>query len=156
MLKLSFENIYFIYAIVGISCVFLLLIILAIALLFKNSRYKTLAGFMRAQLEELAAKKQALDEENYRLTNENTRLKADYANSQKFMEEKLQYIEQVKNEQTAKFKEISGEIIRLQSQQINENQKLIDDYRRRSRSSYGLCSGKGGTAFRGNPAGLLI
>lgn len=123
MLKFDFENVYLIYVLAGISGVFLLLIILAIALLFKNSRYKTLAGFMRAQLEELAAKKQALDEENYRLANENTRLKADYANSQKFMEEKLQYIEQVKNEQTAKFKEISGEIIRLQSQQINENQK---------------------------------
>ena len=123
MLGFGLENIHFIYALAGISGVLLVLLILTAVLLFKNSRYKTLAGFMQAQLDELAAKNQSLDEENYRLTNENTRLKADYANHQRFMEEKLQYIEQVKNEQTAKFKEISGEIIRLQSQQINENQK---------------------------------
>lgn len=123
MPELNFENVYLIYGAIAAGCLVLLLIILAIVLLFKNSRYQTLAGFMRTQLDDLSSKKQKLDEENYRLTNENIRLKSDFANHQRYWEEKLQYIEQVKNEQTAKFKEISGEIIRLQSQQMNENQK---------------------------------
>ena len=123
MSELNFNNIHLIYGATGCIFAFLFLIILSAVLLFKNSRYKTLTGFMQTQLDELAKKKQTLDEENYRLTNENTRLKSDFTNHQRFFEEKLQYIEQVKNEQTAKFKEISGEIIRLQSQQINENQK---------------------------------
>lgn len=114
------QNIYLIAAISGGALI--VLIVFGI-LLFKNSRYKTLAEVLRSQFNELSAKKQLLDEENYRLSNENTRLKSDYQNHQRFWEEKMQYIEQTKNEQTAKFKEISGEIIRLQSQQMNENQK---------------------------------
>ena len=114
------QNIYLIAAISGGALI--VLIVFGI-LLFKNSRYKTLAEILRSQLNELSAKKQLLDEENYRLSNENTRLKSQYADHQRFWEEKMQYIEQTKNEQTAKFKEISGEIIRLQSQQMNENQK---------------------------------
>ena len=120
MPELVLENFYIIGAAVLLA---VLLIAIFGVLLFKNSRYKTLAEILRAQFDELNAKKQILDEENYRLTNENTRLKSEYANHQHFWEEKMQYIEQTKNEQTAKFKEISGEIIRLQSQQMNENQK---------------------------------
>ena len=120
MPEFGLENL---YIIAGAGCAALILIVTLCVLLFKNSRYKTLAEIAQARLEEISAKKQSLDEENYRLTNENTRLKSEYANHQRFWEEKLQYIEQTKNEQTAKFKEISGEIIRLQSQQINENQK---------------------------------
>ena len=120
MPELFVENV---YLIVGTSALLLLVLIGFAVLLFKNSRYKTLAEVLRLQFEDVNAKKQLLDEENYRLTNENTRLKSDYANHQRFWEEKMQYIEQIKNDQTAKFKEISGEIIRLQSQQMNENQK---------------------------------
>lgn len=123
MPDLNFENINMIYCVAGAGGAFVVLIILLCVLLFKNSRYKTLAEIMREQLSDTSAKNKLLDEENYRLTNENTRLKADYTNHQKFWEEKLQYIEQTKAEQSAKFKEISGEIIRVQSQQINENQK---------------------------------
>ena len=120
----------YIYVITSLGVAALIFIVILSVLLFKNSRYKTLAEItqlrfdeLNLRFDELDGKKQLLDEENYRLTNENTRLKSEYANHQRFWEEKLQYMEQTKNEQTAKFKEISGEIIRLQSQQINENQK---------------------------------
>lgn len=119
----SLSNAYVLYAVICAAILFVLMAVFALILLFKNARNKALVEILRSQNEELAEKKQLLDEENYRLTNENTRLKSDFENQRRFMDDKLKYIEQTKNEQSAKFKEISGEIIRLQSQQMNENQK---------------------------------
>ena len=55
MPELFVENV---YLIVGISALLLLVLIGFAVLLFKNSRYKTLAEVLRLQFEEVNAKKQ--------------------------------------------------------------------------------------------------
>lgn len=113
----------FLYAFIAAVVVFTALVCCLVFLLIKNSQKKVFCTFLEKQLQTLSEQKQTLDEQNSALSNENTRLKAEYANQRRFMEEKLQYVENNKNELAAKFKEISAEIIRLQSSQINENQK---------------------------------
>ena len=110
----------------GIIALFVLLSVsLAVMIIFiiKNSNKNILIAEQLKQLNDLTIKQSKLDEENSVLITENTRLKTEYVNHKRFMEEKLQYIEQSKNELALKFRDISNEILKNQSQQINENQK---------------------------------
>lgn len=108
-----------------IVCGIFLVTLFATLLIFiiKNSNKKIIIQEQNKQLNELNNRCRNLDEENSVLVMENTKLKSEYLNHKRFMEEKLQYIEQSKNEISLKFRDISNEIIKQQSEQINENHK---------------------------------
>lgn len=77
------------------------------------------------RLGESVAKCEKLEQENMHLLAENVRLKSDLENQKKYMEDKLAYIEQSKEETALKFRDISNEIIKSQNQQFNEEQKNV-------------------------------
>lgn len=108
-----------------IVCGIFLVTLFATLLIFiiKNSNKKIIIQEQNKQLNELNNRCRNLDDENSVLVMENTKLKSEYLNHKRFMEEKLQYIEQSKNEISLKFRDISNEIIKQQSEQINENHK---------------------------------
>ncbi len=116
-----------IYGIISVGVALFFCLIALVVFIIKNNGKKVLNNELMRQLADLAGKKQRLDEECSRLLAENTQLKSDYANHRRFMEDKLQYVEQSKNELALKFRDISNEILKSQSQQINENQKASLD-----------------------------
>lgn len=101
----------------------LCLLILAIVFIFKNSAKSVLVTEQQKQLESLAIKNKQLDDECSQLSAENIRLKTEYRNQQDFMAEKIRYVEKSREDLALKFRDISNEIIKNQSQQINESQK---------------------------------
>ena len=111
------------YGIIAAASFFVIMLILLVVLAIKNSNGRIMNQALEKQLSELHLRNLQLEEVNSALSNDNTRLKAEYAGQRSYMEEKLQYIEQSKNDMAIKFRDISGEILRLQSEQINENQK---------------------------------
>ena len=63
--------------------------------------------------------------ENSVLLAENTKLKSDYENQKKYMEEKLAYLEKSKDEMSERFKNVSNEVIQTQQRRFNEEQKSV-------------------------------
>ena len=111
------------YGICGISGAFLLCLVFAVVMTVKNAARKTLINEQKSQLEKLMQQLSRLEEINNAYLTENTRLKTEAAGQKHYMEEKLRDIEQNKNDMVLKFKDISNEVLRLQTSQINEAQK---------------------------------
>ena len=111
------------YIICTVIGTFLLCLVFLIVLMVKNAARKTLIKEQSGQLEKLMQKLTQLEEVNNAYLTENTRLKTEVAGQRRYWEEKLQYIEQNKNDMALKFKDISNEVLRLQTSQINEVQK---------------------------------
>lgn len=112
----------FFYVLGGVFAVFILLLGFCILFMVKNINKKVLLQNVRQQLDELNTRNLQLIEVNNGLTSENTRLTTEIKNLHRYTEEKIAYIEQSKNEMAVKFRDISGEILRQQSQQMNTNQ----------------------------------
>lgn len=113
----------FIYIICSLGGLLVVCIAVLIVLAVKNSNKKVLNNELIRQIEELTKQNTRLEEINSALGIDNTRLKTEYNNQQRYTEEKIQYIEQSKNDMAIKFRDISNEILRMQSTQINEVQK---------------------------------
>ena len=94
-----------------------------IVLIIKNSGKKILNNELNRQIGELVLQNRRLEEINSALGFDNAKLKTEIDNQKRYMEDKIKYIEQSKNEMTVKFRDISNEILRIQSTQINEAQK---------------------------------
>ena len=112
----------FLYIIAGLTGLFLLLICIIITLCIKNSGKKILLSAQQKQIEELNLQNAQIYEVNSGLTAENMRLNTEIKNLHHYTEEKIAYIEKSKDEMAIKFRDISGEILRRQSQQINDTQ----------------------------------
>jgi len=82
----------------------------------RSREKETALDSAREELEKLRA-------ENVRLSAQNAGLISDVENQKKFMEEKIRYLEQNKEEMTLKFRDISNEIIKAQNRQFGEEQK---------------------------------
>lgn len=113
----------FIYVLAGFAVLFISALILLIIFIVKNSNKDLLNRAFAKQLDELTNRNTQLEEINLALSNDNTRLKTEYASQRRYMEEKLKYIEQNKDDMAVKFRDISNEILRTQSQQNTDNQK---------------------------------
>ncbi len=113
----------FIYIICSLGGLLVVCIAVLIVLAVKNSNKKVLNNELIRQIDELTKQNIRLEEINSALGIDNTRLKTEYNNQQRYTEEKIQYIEQSKNDMAIKFRDISNEILRMQSTQINEVQK---------------------------------
>ncbi|MBR1600265.1 MAG: DNA recombination protein RmuC [Alphaproteobacteria bacterium] len=113
----------FFYIICFLGTITLFCTIILVILTVKNSSQKILNKELLRQINELSLQINHLEELNSTLSNDNIRLKTEYNNQQRYTEEKIQYIEQSKNDMAIKFRDISNEIIRMQTSQINEAQK---------------------------------
>ncbi len=113
----------FVYTVCSLGGLLVICIAVLIVLAVKNSNKKVLNNELIRQIEELTKQNTRLEEINSALGIDNTRLKTEYNNQQRYTEEKIQYIEQSKNDMAIKFRDISNEILRMQSTQINEVQK---------------------------------
>lgn len=113
----------FFYTVFFLSCLLGISIVLLIIFAFKNANKKVLNNELIRQINDLTEQNKHLEEINLHLSNDNTRLKTEYNNQQRFTDEKIKYIEQSKNDMAVKFRDISNEVLRLQSSQINESQK---------------------------------
>ncbi|MBP5353418.1 MAG: DNA recombination protein RmuC [Alphaproteobacteria bacterium] len=105
------------------AVILIALLVWLIVLIVKNSNRKILLVQQASQLDALSSQLKQLSEVNTGYVSENTRLKTEAADLRRHMEEKLQYIEQNKNDMALKFRDISNEILRQQTAQINETQK---------------------------------
>lgn len=113
----------FVYTVCSLGGLLIICIAVLIVLAVKNSNKKVLNNELIRQIEELTKQNIRLEEINSALGIDNTRLKTEYNNQQRYTEEKIQYIEQSKNDMAIKFRDISNEILRMQSTQISEAQK---------------------------------
>lgn len=109
----------FLYIVAGFSGIILLLSGAIIALYIKNSGKKMLLSAQQKQINELNVQNAQIIEVNSGLTAENTRLNTEIKNLHQFTEDKIAYMEQSKKEMAVKFRDISAEILRQQSQQVN-------------------------------------
>lgn len=109
----------FLYIIAGFSGIILLLSGAIIALYIKNSGKKMLLSAQQKQINDLNVQNAQIIEVNSGLTAENTRLNTEIKNLHQFTEDKIAYMEQSKKEMAVKFRDISAEILRQQSQQVN-------------------------------------
>lgn len=109
----------FIYIIAGCIGLILLLFSIIIVLCVKNSNKKTLLSAQQKQIDELSLQNAQILEINSGLNADNTRLNTEIKTLRHFTEEKIAYIEKSKNEMAVKFRDISAEILRQQSQQVN-------------------------------------
>lgn len=113
----------FLYTVSALGALLSICICALIVFIVKNSGKKILNNELNRQIGELTAQNHRLEEINSALNSDNTRLKTEHDNLQRYTEEKIKFIEQSKNDMAIKFRDISSEIIRLQSSQINEAQK---------------------------------
>lgn len=113
----------FMYIVSTLSVLLALCVCALAVFIVKNIGKNIINAELSRQLNEFSEQNNLLEELNKSLNNDNTKLKTEYANLQKYTEEKIKYIEQSKNDMTIKFRDISNEIIRMQSAQINETQK---------------------------------
>lgn len=113
------------YYVIGILTIIFTFMILVVILLVKNANKSVLITAKDKQIHEISQQNQQLNEINSGLNADNTRLNTELKNMHRFMDEKIAYIEQNKNEMALKFRDISSEILRQQSQQINANQSSV-------------------------------
>lgn len=113
------------YGIITLAVLLLFCGITLIVFINKNTRVQVLNDELERQLGDTARHKQQADDENFRLASENAQLKTMLSSQKKFMEEKMQYIEDSKKELTLKFRDISNEILSNQSRRLNETQSQV-------------------------------
>ena len=111
------------YTVSVMGILLIICICLSIMLAVKNSGKKILNNELSRQINDLSEQNSRLEEINSALSIDNTRLKTEYENQKRFTEEKIKFIEQSKNDMAVKFRDISSEILRIQSTQMNEAQK---------------------------------
>lgn len=112
----------FLYITAGCIGLLLFLFSIIIVLCVKNSNKKTLLSAQQRQIDELSLQNGQILEINSGLNADNTRLNTEIKTLQRYTEEKIAYIEKSKNEMAVKFRDISNEILRQQSQQLNDTQ----------------------------------
>ena len=112
----------FLYITAGCIGLLLFLFSIIIVLCVKNSNKKTLLSAQQRQIDELSLQNGQILEVNSGLNADNTRLNTEIKTLQRYTEEKIAYIEKSKNEMAVKFRDISNEILRQQSQQLNDTQ----------------------------------
>ena len=113
----------FMYTVSAFGTLLIICIGVSVTFAVKNSNKKVLNKELIRQIEELTKQNIHLQEINSALGIDNTRLKTEYNNQQRYTEEKIKFIEQSNNDMAVRFRDISSEILRLQSTQINEVQK---------------------------------
>jgi len=113
----------FLYTVSALGILLCVCICALIVFIVKNSGKKVLNNELNRQINELTLQNHRLEELNSVLSNDNIRLKTENDNQQRYTEEKIKFIEQSKNDMAIKFRDISSEILRMQSSQINEAQK---------------------------------
>ena len=113
----------FIYTVGLLGILLISCIIALVVFIIKNSNKAVLNNQLLCQIDELATQNHHLEELNSALNSDNIKLKTECINQQRYMEEKIKYIEESKNDLALKFRDISNEILRVQSTQINEVQK---------------------------------
>ena len=113
----------FIYTVGLLGMLLVTCITALVVLVIKNSNKKVINNELLRQLDEVSAKNNHLEELNSALNSDNIKLKAECINQKHYTEEKIKYIEESKNDLALKFRDISNEILRVQSTQINEVQK---------------------------------
>lgn len=104
---------------IGVGLILVLLIILTI----KNSNKNVMIRQLDDQVRNVTLQNQQLSEVNNGLNSENIRLKTEFSNQRRYMEDKIQYIENSKNELALRFRDISNEILRQQSEQLTTKQQ---------------------------------
>lgn len=109
----------------GLACaaIVVLFLIGLIVLIIKNSNKNVLIRQMQTQIRDMTLNNQQLSEVNNGLSSENIRLKTEFANQRRYMEDKIQYIENSKNELSLRFRDISNEILHQQSEQLTAKQQ---------------------------------
>ena len=109
----------------GLACaaIIVLFLIGLIVLIIKNSNKNVLIRQMQTQIRDITLNNQQLSEVNNGLSSENIRLKTEFANQRRYMEDKIQYIENSKNELSLRFRDISNEILHQQSEQLTAKQQ---------------------------------
>lgn len=109
----------------GLACaaIVVLFLIGLIVLIIKNSNKNVLIRQMQTQIRDITLNNQQLSEVNNGLSSENIRLKTEFANQRRYMEDKIQYIENSKNELSLRFRDISNEILHQQSEQLTAKQQ---------------------------------
>ena len=113
----------FMYTVSVMGILLIICICLSVMFAVKNSGKKILNNELSRQINDLSEQNSRLEEINSALSIDNTRLKTEYENQKRFTEEKIKFIEQSKNDMAVKFRDISSEILRIQSTQMNEAQK---------------------------------
>ena len=116
-------NPWFIYIFCAIIVLSVICFAFLVVFIIKNAKKDILNRAFAVQLDELSKRNTQLEEINSALNSDNTRLKTEYAGQKHYMEEKLQYIEQSKADMAMKFRDISAEVLRAQTEQNNEAQK---------------------------------
>lgn len=124
-----------IFILISICCLvfFILWMMFLILNLKKNKRLKqmqlnaieneTWRKLKEDEAEQNKAALSKLETERLNLLKENERLKSDLVLQEKYMSDKLAFLEKSKEEMSLKFKDISNEIIKAQNQTFGENQK---------------------------------
>ncbi len=122
---------YIFLALAGIG-IFLILAIILIYLKYRKAERNAIE--LKIMYEEknrannnLQEQVKALYEENNSLTAQNIRMLSDIDNQKKYMEEKLLFIEQNKEDMALKFRDISNQIIKSQNEHFGKEQKNTFD-----------------------------
>ena len=102
--------------------IFSILLFFFIYTIIKYSNSKIVNKTLQTMIADLTQRNTQLEEINSALSNDNMRLKTEYAGQRRYMEEKMQYIEQNKIDMAIKFRDISNEILHNQAKQMNEAQ----------------------------------
>ena len=121
------QNQYAFLAISGVSIVFMLTTFF-IYLKYRKTELnalelKILYDEKIKTINALQEQAKALNNENYQLSAENIRIRSDIDNQKKYMEEKLSFIEQNKEDMALKFRDISNQIIKAQNEHFGKEQK---------------------------------
>ena len=118
------------YAVLIVYGVAFCLLITAIFLYFKYRKTKdqiiaskVLFDEKSSLIKSLQDKVEVLNEENSELMAQNIRMQSDIDNQKKYLEEKILFLEQNKEELSLRFKDISNQIIKAQNEQFGIEQK---------------------------------
>lgn len=114
---------YFMYAVIVLSFLLCLCGGALIVFIVKNSNKKVLLNEQLCKIKELNNCVNGLDEYKNQLLTENTRLKTVQLSNERYMRERLEEIEKNKQNMALQFRDISNEIIKSQTQQLNASQR---------------------------------
>ena len=113
---------YALYYLIGGLCTSGILAVFLVASMLKNAKSNMLLAQQNKQLQKLLNENNRLNQQQDAFISENSRLKAEAAALHKYTDEKMRFVEQTQNDMAVKFRNISNEVLRLQSQQVNETQ----------------------------------
>ena len=130
---------YALYYLIGGICTSGILAFFLVASMLKNAKNNMLLSQQNKQLQKLLNENNRLNQQQDAFISENSRLKAEAVALQKYTDEKMRFVEQTQNDMAAKFRNISNEVLRLQSQQVNETQSstlsaLLNPFREQLRN----------------------